>query len=170
MLIAGESERYIFQRLFRNNKIGVYLKRKSSRIDFSITQEHEMTVKQKTANTSLPIKIVTCVILMMTVGFFIGSIFKSGLIIAGLLLGMISILCYFCAPVAYAISNNTLLVMSRINRKNSVQSQNASGSPDEFLVVFDFGELADCLLEQVFSGISPMVFLEPMSPVQEKTT
>lgn len=76
-----------------------------------------MMIKQKTANISLSIKIVTGIILMMTVGFFIGSIIESGLFIAGILLGVISILCYLYAPVAYAISNNNLLVLSRINRK-----------------------------------------------------
>lgn len=83
-------------------------------------------MRQKTADASLSIKIVTFAVILMTLGFFIGSIYRQELLIAGALLFVISALCYLFAPVSYELSNNTLIVFSRIGKKEFSPVTNCS--------------------------------------------
>ena len=67
-------------------------------------------MKQKAAKMDLSIKIVTSVVFIMMLGFFIASIYINGLIIAALIMLMILIFCYLYAPTAYEISDKKLIV------------------------------------------------------------
>ncbi|MDD4869989.1 MAG: PH domain-containing protein [Kiritimatiellae bacterium] len=71
----------------------------------------------KTAKTSLSIRIVTSLVIMMAVGFIVGAMFDVNLIYAGVFVGIISFLCYLFAPVAYDISGGQLTVLFRVGKK-----------------------------------------------------
>ena len=61
-------------------------------------------MKQKAAKRDLSIKIVTSVVFIMMLGFFVASIYINGLIIAALIMLIIVIFCYLYAPTAFEIS------------------------------------------------------------------
>jgi len=67
-------------------------------------------MKQKTAKMDLSIKIVTSVVFIMMLGFFVASIYINGLIIAALIMLIILIFCYLYAPTAFEISDSRLIV------------------------------------------------------------
>lgn len=74
-------------------------------------------MRHKAANSSLSIKIVTSLVLLLVVAFLIGSIFQRVLLIPGGLVFVISAFCYMYAPVGYQISNDKLIVLNRVGRK-----------------------------------------------------
>jgi len=67
-------------------------------------------MKQKAAKMDLSIKIVTSVVFIMMLGFFVASIYINGLIIAALIMLIILVFCYLYAPTAFEISGNRLIV------------------------------------------------------------
>jgi len=67
-------------------------------------------MKHNAAKMDLSIKIVTFVVFILMVGFFIASIYINGLIIAALIILIILIFCYFYAPTEYEISDSRLIV------------------------------------------------------------
>jgi len=67
-------------------------------------------MKQKVAKMDLSIKIVTSVVFILMVGFFIASIYINGLIIAALIMLIILIFCYLYAPTSFEISDSRLIV------------------------------------------------------------
>ena len=67
-------------------------------------------MKQKPAKRDLPIKVVTSIVFIMMLGFFIVSIYMNILILAAILTLMIFIICYLYSPNAYEISDNRLIV------------------------------------------------------------
>ncbi len=67
-------------------------------------------MKQKAAKMDLSIKIVTSVVFILMLGFFIASIYINGLIIAALIMLIILVFCYLYAPTAFEISGNRLIV------------------------------------------------------------
>lgn len=67
-------------------------------------------MKQKAAKMDLSIKIVTSVVFIMMLGFFIASIYINGLIIAALIMLIILIFCYLYAPTSFEISDSRLIV------------------------------------------------------------
>jgi hypothetical protein len=74
-------------------------------------------MKQKAAKRDLSIKIVTSIVFIMMVGFFIASIYINVLIIAALITLIILIFCYLYAPTAYEISNNRLIVYRNYGKR-----------------------------------------------------
>ncbi len=60
-------------------------------------------MKQNVAPTSLSIKIITLLVLLMTIGMFIGAVYEPRLLWAGTVLAVVVVLCYLSAPVAYEI-------------------------------------------------------------------
>jgi len=67
-------------------------------------------MKQKAAKMDLSIKIVTSVVFIMMLAFFVASIYINGLIIAALIMLIILVFCYLYAPTAFEISGNRLIV------------------------------------------------------------
>jgi hypothetical protein len=67
-------------------------------------------MKQKAAKMDLSIKIVTSVVFILMVSFFIASIYINGLIIGALIMLIILVFCYLYAPTAYEISDKKLIV------------------------------------------------------------
>jgi len=67
-------------------------------------------MKHNAAKMDLSIKIVTSVILILMVSFFIASIYINGLIIAALIMLIILIFCYLYAPTSFEISDSRLIV------------------------------------------------------------
>jgi len=65
----------------------------------------------KTARMSLSIKILTAIILAMTVGFFIGGVHDKHLMLGSIILGIIALVCYLRAPASYDVSNGCLTVV-----------------------------------------------------------
>ena len=74
-------------------------------------------MKQNVAPTSLSIKIITLLILLMTIGMFIGTLYEPRLLWAGTVLAVVVVLCYLSAPVAYEINGDQLLIITRIGNK-----------------------------------------------------
>jgi hypothetical protein len=68
-------------------------------------------MKQAAAKTGLSIKIMTSFVLLLTASILVASL------IAGTLLGVICVLCYLFAPVAYALSDGQLIVFSHVGSK-----------------------------------------------------
>lgn len=69
-------------------------------------------MKQQAARRSTAIKVVSSIVIGMTIGFFIGGIlYDPGLLIAGFLLIITMILCYLWSPKEYEIENKTLKVI-----------------------------------------------------------
>ncbi len=67
-------------------------------------------MKHNAAKMDLSIKIVTSVVFIMMLGFFIASIYINGLIIAALIMLIILIFCYLYAPTSFEISDSRLIV------------------------------------------------------------
>ena len=67
-------------------------------------------MKQKPAKRDLPIKVVTSIVFIMMLGFFVASIYINILILAAILTLMIFIICYLYAPAAFEISDKKLIV------------------------------------------------------------
>ena len=67
-------------------------------------------MKQNAATMDLSIKIVTSVVFIMMLGFFIASIYINGLIIAALIMLIILVFCYLYAPTSFEISDSRLIV------------------------------------------------------------
>jgi len=74
-------------------------------------------MKQNVAPTSLSIKIITLLVLLMTIGMFIGALYEPRLLWAGIVLAVVVVLCYLSAPVAYEIKGDQLLIITRIGNK-----------------------------------------------------
>jgi len=74
-------------------------------------------MKQDVAPTSLSIKILTLLVLLMTIGMLIGSVYEPGLLWAGTVLAVVVLFCYLSAPVAYEIKGDQLLIITRIGNK-----------------------------------------------------
>lgn len=68
-------------------------------------------MKYKTAPKSMAIKVITAIIILMTLGFLLGGIFEPGLLIGGVLLAITVILCYLWAPKEYEVTENNLKVI-----------------------------------------------------------
>ncbi len=69
------------------------------------------------ARTSLSIRIVTGLVLALTAGFCVASWFDRPLLIASLGLGVVVLLCYLSAPVAYEVTEGRFTVRLRAGRK-----------------------------------------------------
>ena len=67
-------------------------------------------MKHNAAKMDLSIKIVTSVVFIMMLGFFVASIYINGLIIAALIMLIILIFCYLYAPTSFEISDSRLVV------------------------------------------------------------
>jgi len=67
-------------------------------------------MKHNAAKMDLSIKIVTSVVFILMVSFFIASIYINGLIIAALIMLIILIFCYLYAPTSFEISGKKLIV------------------------------------------------------------
>jgi len=69
-------------------------------------------MKQNAAKRDLSIKIVTSIVFIMMLGFFVASIYIDGLFmaIAALLMLIILIFCYLYAPTSFEISDSRLIV------------------------------------------------------------
>ncbi|MCZ6469943.1 MAG: PH domain-containing protein [Gammaproteobacteria bacterium] len=74
-------------------------------------------MKQNVAPTSLSIKIITLLILLMTAGMFIEAYYEPRLVWAGTVLAILVVLCYLSAPVAYEIKGDQLAIIRRIGNK-----------------------------------------------------
>jgi hypothetical protein len=74
-------------------------------------------MKQKASRTSLSIRIVTLIVLLITAGFLAASLFKTFFLFPGILLGVIAWLCYLFAPVSYELSGRRLSVLYRLGTK-----------------------------------------------------
>ena len=72
---------------------------------------------KRTAKTSLSIRIVTTIVLAITVGFLIGGLFSRNLLIAGVALGIIAFFCYLFSPAAYDVSDGRLTVLLHAGNK-----------------------------------------------------
>ena len=74
-------------------------------------------MRQNAAPTSLSIKIVTSLTLLLTGGLLIGSFFYLELLWVGILLVIVVLLCFYSAPIAYELHGKQLLIISRSNKK-----------------------------------------------------
>ena len=74
-------------------------------------------MKHNAAKMDLSIKIVTSVVFIMMLGFFIAPIYINGLIIAALIMLIILIFCYLYAPTLFEISDNSLIVYRNFGEK-----------------------------------------------------
>jgi len=81
-------------------------------------------MKHKAAKMDLSIKIVTSVVFIMMLGFFIASIYINGLIIAALIMLIILIFCYLYAPTAYEISDSRLIVYRNYGKREFLNVPN----------------------------------------------
>ena len=81
---------------------------------------------QTSAGLSLPIKIVTVILMIITIGFGIASFFNINLLIPAGLCAAILILCYFFAPMSYELSNKTLIVRSRLSKSEFLPVEKCS--------------------------------------------
>lgn len=74
-------------------------------------------MKQPTASTSFPIKVVTGCVLVLNVGLYIASLYQPALPVAGIFLSVIVLGCYFFwTPVAYELDDGELIVSFRVGR------------------------------------------------------
>lgn len=69
---------------------------------------------QRTANTSLAVKLVTATILLATVGCLIASFHTRSMTFVAAALMLISLVCYLTAPVAYELSDDHLTVLTHV--------------------------------------------------------
>ncbi len=74
-------------------------------------------MRQNVAPTSLSIKIVTSLILVLTGGMFIGAFFNFVLLWAGIFMFTIALFCYLSAPIAYELNGDQLIINSRLSKK-----------------------------------------------------
>lgn len=74
-------------------------------------------MRQITVTTGLSIKIITLIVLFITACLLVASFFKPAFLIPGVILGMVSWLCYLFAPVAYELSGNKLYVYLHLGKK-----------------------------------------------------
>src|SRR5664280_40907 len=74
-------------------------------------------MKQPTASTGLPIKIVTGCALALNIGLYVASLYQPPLLVAGIFLSVIVLGCYFFwTPVAYELNDGELSVSFRVGR------------------------------------------------------
>ena len=76
-----------------------------------------MKVRYNIAATSLSIKVVTYLVLLLTGAILVGSFFRLELLWAGIVLAAIVLFCYLSAPIAYELNQNQLIVISRTSKK-----------------------------------------------------
>jgi len=74
-------------------------------------------MRQPAAPASPCIKIVTSFILILTAVFILLSVYQAALLFAGTLLGVMTLVAYLRAPVAYDISGGRLTVLYRWGEK-----------------------------------------------------
>jgi len=74
-------------------------------------------MRQNTAPTSLSIKIITTLVLLLTVVILIGAFFISELIWAALILAIVVLYCYISSPVSYELNADQLSVNFRKGSK-----------------------------------------------------
>jgi Bacterial PH domain len=70
-----------------------------------------------TAPMSPAIKISTGMVLAMNLGFFVAAIWAEVFLLGGLLLAAVTFFCYRCAPVAYELRSDRLIVRFRRGEK-----------------------------------------------------
>jgi len=75
----------------------------------------------KTARMSPSIKIVTVFIVALASGLIIGGFHDKGLMVGGVLLGMITLVCYLLSPTSYELSNGCLTVVLRAGKRSCGQ-------------------------------------------------
>jgi Bacterial PH domain len=74
-------------------------------------------LRQPAAPASPCIQIVTSFILILTAVFIVLSVYEAALLLAGTLLGVMSLMAYLRAPVAYDLSGGRLTVLYRWGEK-----------------------------------------------------
>ena len=74
-------------------------------------------MKQNVAPICLSIKIITFLILLITIGLFIGALFEPRLLWAGSVFAIIVVLCYLSAPIAYELNGDQLAIITRSCKK-----------------------------------------------------
>lgn len=74
-------------------------------------------MKQRAAPMCTAIKVITGIVLVLTVAFLVAGFFLSGLFVAGALLAVLSLGCYLTAPVAYDVLDGMLLVHTRLGTR-----------------------------------------------------
>ena len=68
-------------------------------------------MKQQAAKRSTAIKIISTIVILMTLGFLVSGIFEPGLLIPGILLCITMVMCYLWSPKEYEVAENTLKVV-----------------------------------------------------------
>ena len=120
-------------------------------------------MKQNVAPTSLSIKILTLLVLLMTIGMLIGAVYEPRLLWAGTVLAVVVLFCYLSAPVAYEIKGDQLLIITRIGNKTFGPITRCSfvydDKPSFGIRLWGNG---GCLQALEYSGIKSMEFSEPM--------
>lgn len=75
-------------------------------------------MNQPAAPLTLSIKIISGIIIAMTIAFYVfGILHQSPLLAVAVFLTLIVIYCYLSAPIAYQIENNQLKIISRMGSK-----------------------------------------------------
>jgi hypothetical protein len=75
-------------------------------------------MKFKTARMSRAIKITTAGVLALALAFSAGGLLEKLLPLASLFVGLVALICYLLAPVAYDITGGQLTVLFRIGKKS----------------------------------------------------
>ena len=70
------------------------------------------------APTSRAIKIVTTGVLALALAFVAGGLLEKHLPLAGLFVGLVALVCYLLAPVAYDTTGGQLTVLLRVGKKS----------------------------------------------------
>ena len=72
----------------------------------------------KVAQTSRAIKVVTAFVLALAFAFVAGGLLEKHLPLAGLFVGLVALICYLLAPVAYDTAGGQLTVRLRAGKKS----------------------------------------------------
>ena len=77
-----------------------------------------LEMKQSTAPTSLGIKVVTAIVLILTAAFYVAAGYHRPLLAAAIILSVVVAICFFFwTPVEYEFTGGELTVLFRIGRK-----------------------------------------------------
>jgi len=76
-----------------------------------------VAIRQRPAKTSLAIVICTAAYFVLTLGWFVASMFVSWIWIAGVASLLVGGACYLLMPVEYELSNDMLTVFTHVGRR-----------------------------------------------------
>jgi len=93
-------------------------------------------IRQKAIEMNKAVKMISASVLLLTAGLTIASFFQTRFIIGALLLGLISLICYLLAPVAFELAGDRLVIFSRISKKVIYPIKNCSRIAEPVALTF----------------------------------